>query len=231
MGMGRREQQRRQEELWIAHTELPRTVAHPSYEQLNRLLEARGFDEWVEQQCTRFYAEGYHSNDTLQALAAAEVRTYISEPDRGRRCWTDKTEARPAVYGNRRRIRGGHGKELLRRRGELLERSFAHAYETGGTAALALAGAEEHSQARADSSGRIQSVAGDAAVAGQGHATRSARPLGGPSVDFIAVLDRDSASHRTGMRIGPDASALTRRASQFLSRSRRSEQTTSATGC
>src|SRR5216117_744822 len=57
MGMGRKEQQRRQEELWIAHTELPRTVAHPFYEQLNRVLEGRGFDEWVEGQCARFYAE------------------------------------------------------------------------------------------------------------------------------------------------------------------------------
>src|SRR2546423_7596398 len=57
MGMGRREQQRRQEELWIAHRELPRTVAHPFYEQLNRVLEGRGFDEWVEGQCARFYAE------------------------------------------------------------------------------------------------------------------------------------------------------------------------------
>src|SRR5438876_6426418 len=57
MAMGRREQQRQQEEFWIAHTELPRTAAHPFYEQLNRLLEGRGFDEWVEQQCGRFYAE------------------------------------------------------------------------------------------------------------------------------------------------------------------------------
>src|SRR5229473_2821671 len=57
MGMGRREKQRRQEQLWIAHTELPRTVAHPFYEQLNRVLEGRGFDEFVEQQCSQFYAE------------------------------------------------------------------------------------------------------------------------------------------------------------------------------
>ena len=56
MGMGRKEKQRRQEELWIAHTDLPRTVGHPFYEQLNRLLEERGFDEYVEQQCARFYA-------------------------------------------------------------------------------------------------------------------------------------------------------------------------------
>src|SRR5467141_1098810 len=57
MGMGRREKQRRREQLWIAHTELPRTVAHPFYEQLNRVLEGRGFDEFVEQQCSHFYAE------------------------------------------------------------------------------------------------------------------------------------------------------------------------------
>src|SRR5712692_991326 len=386
MGMGRREKQRRQEQLWIAHTELPRTVAHPFYEQLNRVLEARGFDEFVEQQCSPFYAEkmgrpslapgryfrllligyfegidsergiawraadslglrgflgvgldqmppdhstisrtrrlidvethqavfgwvlellaekgllkgktvgvdgttleanaalrsivrrdtgegyqefltrlaqesgiatptreqlakldrkrarkgsnedwvnphdpearitklkdggthlaykaehaadletgavvavtvaagdagdtatiletlpqagehiaevacatnneevgqrvhpegpvevvgdkGYHSNDTLKALGEAEVRSYISEPGRGRRSWKDKPEAQPAVYGNRRRIRGEHGKELLRRRGEFLERSFAHAYETGGMRRTHLRGRE-----------------------------------------------------------------------------------------
>src|SRR6266496_1129250 len=37
MAMGRREQGQ-QEKFWIAHSELPRTVAHPFYEQLNRLL-------------------------------------------------------------------------------------------------------------------------------------------------------------------------------------------------
>src|SRR3981081_4375529 len=57
MGMGRKAKQRRQEQIWIAHTELPRTVAHPFYEQLNRVLEGRGFDEFVEQQCSQFYAE------------------------------------------------------------------------------------------------------------------------------------------------------------------------------
>jgi transposase len=84
--------------------------------------------------------KGYHSNDTLMAMREAEVRTYISEPDRGRRRWQDKPEAQQAVYDNRRRIRGEHGKKLLRRRGELLERSFAHAYETGGMRRLYLRG-------------------------------------------------------------------------------------------
>src|SRR5436190_12768595 len=57
MAMGRKARQRRQEAIWIAQTDLPRTVAHPFYEQLNRLLEERSFDEWVEQHCTRFDAE------------------------------------------------------------------------------------------------------------------------------------------------------------------------------
>jgi len=86
--------------------------------------------------------KGYHSNGTLTALADAEVRTYISEPDRGQRNWKDKPKAQAAVYGNRRRIRGEHGKELLRRRGELVERSFAHAYETGGMRRVHLRGRE-----------------------------------------------------------------------------------------
>src|SRR5436309_3795186 len=84
--------------------------------------------------------KGYHSNDTLTALQQAKVRSYVSEPDRGRRRWQDKPEARQAVYDNRRRIHGEHGKQLLRYRGEFLERSFAHAYETGGMRRVYLRG-------------------------------------------------------------------------------------------
>jgi hypothetical protein len=75
-------------------------------------------------------------------MAEAQVRSYISEPDRGHRHWEGKAEAQQAVYGNRRRIHGERGKELLRRRGELLERSFAHAYETGGMRRVYLRGRE-----------------------------------------------------------------------------------------
>ena len=57
MAMGKRAKQRRQEPLWIAHTELPRTVAHPFYERLNQVLEERRFDDYVEGQCAGFYAE------------------------------------------------------------------------------------------------------------------------------------------------------------------------------
>jgi transposase len=76
--------------------------------------------------------KGYHSNEVLAELADWKVRTYCSEPDRGRRHWEGKKAEQVEVYANRRRIRGERGKRLLRQRGEKVERSFAHCYETGG---------------------------------------------------------------------------------------------------
>ena len=76
--------------------------------------------------------KGYHSRTTVHDLEMLDIRTYISEPDRGPQSWTDQEAERDAVYANRRRIRGTRGKRLLRRRGELLERPCAHLYETGG---------------------------------------------------------------------------------------------------
>jgi len=76
--------------------------------------------------------KGYHSNETLKAFAEMGIRSYVSEPDRrGKRHWKGQAEEQRAVYGNRRRIKGERGKALLRQRGELLERPFAHCYETG----------------------------------------------------------------------------------------------------
>jgi len=75
--------------------------------------------------------KGYHCNETASALAELDVRAYLSEPNRGRRCWQGKEAEQQAVYANRRRIRGARGKRLMRRRGELVERPFAHCYETG----------------------------------------------------------------------------------------------------
>jgi transposase len=75
--------------------------------------------------------KGYHSNQVLVDLAALDLRTYIAEPNRGRRKWKRKAAARDAVYANRRRIRGERGRALQRRRSEQLERPNAHLYETG----------------------------------------------------------------------------------------------------
>ena len=87
--------------------------------------------------------KGYHSNDVLCDIAELEIRTYISEPDRGRRRWQNRERERRAVYANRRRIRGARGKALLRQRGEKLERPFAHCYETGAMRRTHLRGHEK----------------------------------------------------------------------------------------
>jgi len=86
--------------------------------------------------------KGYHSGQSVMLLGQAEVRTYIPEPTRGRRHWAGKAEEQQAVYANRRRVQGRHGKHLLKRRGELIERSFAHCYETGGMRRTHLRGRE-----------------------------------------------------------------------------------------
>ena len=76
--------------------------------------------------------KGYHSRTTVHDLKTLDIRTYISEPERGPPSWSDQEAEREAVYANRRRIRGHRCKRLLRRRGEWLERPCAHLYETGG---------------------------------------------------------------------------------------------------
>ena len=76
--------------------------------------------------------KGYHSNQTMVDLDAVRVRSYVAEPARGRRDWSKDPAAQAPVYGNRRRIRGARGRRLMRRRGEMIERSFAHLYDTGG---------------------------------------------------------------------------------------------------
>jgi transposase len=104
-----------------------REVAADTDEEEAKQLNAEGPAELV-------LDKAYHSNDSLVLLKEVEVRSYCSEPDRGRRNWIGKQEEKAAVYQNRRRIRGERGKRLLRQRGELVERSFAHMYETGGHA-------------------------------------------------------------------------------------------------
>ena len=115
-------------------TSVEETVA----ETFESLLDVREQGGQVQLPQETVADKGYHSNEVCGDLAWMGIRGYISEPDRGRRVWTDKDTGevkaaeRKAVYGNRRRIRGRRGKALLRKRGELVERSFAHCYETGG---------------------------------------------------------------------------------------------------
>jgi len=86
--------------------------------------------------------KGYHSGAVLTELNAQEVRSYIPEPERGRRNWQGegKAEEQKLTYANRRRVGGERNKRLQKLRSELTERSFAHLYETGGMRRLHLRG-------------------------------------------------------------------------------------------
>src|SRR5229473_4831966 len=84
--------------------------------------------------------KGYHSKQALQDLAEVGVRTVISEPERKRQKWPGQSAAQAAVYANRRRLDTKTAKVLMRRRGELIERSFAHLYDTGGMRRVHLRG-------------------------------------------------------------------------------------------
>ena len=87
--------------------------------------------------------KGYHSGAVLVEMKGAEVRTYIPEKkQKGHRHWEGKQNQQQAVYANRRRVNGAYGKHLLRKRGELIERSFAHCYDTGGMRRTHLRGHE-----------------------------------------------------------------------------------------
>lgn len=77
--------------------------------------------------------KGYHSGPILQQMQAAGVRTYIPEKKQaGKRHWVGKEDQQRLVYANRQRLQTPKGKRLLRKRGELIERTFAHCYDTGG---------------------------------------------------------------------------------------------------
>ena len=100
--------------------------------QLDAVIESAPDDVDLDAPAEVVADKGYHSDATLLAIESRGSRPYVSEPDRGRRKWGDNLEAQIAVYANRRRIRGRRGRQLLSKRGERIERSFAHLYDTGG---------------------------------------------------------------------------------------------------
>jgi transposase len=85
---------------------------------------------------------GYHSSAVVTEMGEVGIRTYIAEPDRGRRKWKGKTKEREAVYRNRDRMKRKKAKGLHKKRAEILERSFAHMLDTGGMRRVWLRGRE-----------------------------------------------------------------------------------------
>ena len=114
-------------------TTIHRTLAEA--QAVAREVNERGVEEVVAD-------KGYHSGAVLTEVHGQEVRSYIPEPERGRRNWQGegKAEEQKRTYENRRRVRGDRNKRLQKLRSELTERSFAHLYETGGMRRVHLQG-------------------------------------------------------------------------------------------
>jgi transposase len=119
-------------------TTLEGTLAEAE-ENLEEAREHAGKDSKRRHEPSEVVADkGYHSKMVMLAMRLAGWRTYIAEPRRGRQKWEGETEERDAVYANRRRKNGHRGRHLMRLRGEVIERTFAHVLETGGMRRLYL---------------------------------------------------------------------------------------------
>ena len=144
--------------------------------------------------------KGYPSTARMVDLAAVGVRSYVSEPKRGRRRWKGKLEARDAVYANRRRIRGARGRRLLRRRGELLERPCAHLYETGGMRRSHLRGGENLLKRLLIHLSCLQPGSTDAPAARRRDAQGSPGPPSGTGFHAPVAAEGQKRHHRLDLR-------------------------------
>lgn len=86
--------------------------------------------------------KGYYAVNELQALQQEDIRTVIADPIDNRRLDKLETDQKKAVQAARRSVKSKSGKDLLRRRGMHIERSFAHILDSGGMRRTTLRGWE-----------------------------------------------------------------------------------------
>lgn len=86
--------------------------------------------------------KGYYAVHELQALQQEDIRTVIADPIDNRRLDKLEPDQKKAVQAARRSTKSTSGKDLLRRRGMHIERSFAHILDCGGMRRTTLRGWE-----------------------------------------------------------------------------------------
>ena len=120
------------------------TTLSPTLEAAARNLAAVGLAPTEEEPCVLAADKGYHGREPLKGLDGGVWKTRIAEPvpARGYLRWRGDEAAQRAVYANRARLKSGIGRETMRRRGELVERSFAHVLDRGGMRRAWLRGRE-----------------------------------------------------------------------------------------
>src|SRR5271166_4558603 len=120
------------------------TTLSPTLEVAERNLGEVGLAPSEDEPCVLVADKGYHARDRLKALDGGVWKTRIAEPEpaKGYLRWHGDEVAQKAVYANRARLKSGIGRETMRRRGELVERSFAHVLDRGGMRRAWLRGRE-----------------------------------------------------------------------------------------
>jgi hypothetical protein len=120
------------------------TTLDPTLEAAARNLADIGRAPTPEAPCELVADKGYHSRENLKDLDGGVWKTRIAEPKpaNGYLRWRGDEAARDAVYANRARLKSGVGRDAMRRRGEMVERSFAHVLDRGGMRRAWLRGRE-----------------------------------------------------------------------------------------
>ena len=116
----------------------------PTLEEAHKNLSAAGLAPTPENPSDLVTDKGYHSREGLKELDGGVWKTRIAEPKPANGClrWHGDDAARDAVYANRARLKSGVGRDAMRRRGEMVERSFAHILDRGGMRRTWLRGRE-----------------------------------------------------------------------------------------
>ncbi len=120
------------------------TTLSPTLDAAARNLEHVGLAPSEQEPRVVAADKGYHGREPLKALHGGVWKTRIAEPEptRGYLRWHGDEAAQRAVYANRARLKSGIGRETMRRRGEFVERSFAHILDRGGMRRAWLRGRE-----------------------------------------------------------------------------------------
>jgi transposase len=84
--------------------------------------------------------KGYYAVSQLQALQQEQIKTVICDPIRNRRLDKLEPAEQRAVKAAARSTRSNYGKALLRKRGQHIERAFAHILDCGGMRRATLRG-------------------------------------------------------------------------------------------
>lgn len=107
-------------------------------------LTAIGLAPTSEDRCDLVTDKGYHSRSVLKQLDDDIWRSRISEPKpaNGVLRWHGDEIAQKEVYANRPRLKSTVGRKTMRKRGEMVERSFARVLDRGGVRRAWLRGRE-----------------------------------------------------------------------------------------